>query len=172
MTITATFTTDTAVDREVAWLTSVDALPPLLAANGGPFDTVQAYIPRTPAMRERRLEIRRTNLELLRTASIRTLPRHTFQAVITWPLSSGSGTGEDDQRALDVAVNQLATRLAGTMGDKTHGGRFLSVAEPEHAGAVGIHVAFDDPARTMADRNVLGFRCAVTWSADDLEVNS
>ena len=43
--MTFPITTATAEEREAAWLTSVDTLPSLLTANGGPFEVVQAFWP-------------------------------------------------------------------------------------------------------------------------------
>jgi hypothetical protein len=49
--------------------------------------------------------------------------------------------------------------------DKTHGGRFLSVAEdPAEVG-----VDFADPEPSLRDRADL--TCVVSYSADDFEIN-
>lgn len=157
--------TSDAVDREQAWLTSFgDGLPALLAAAGGPFDVVQAYLRRTPQGRAKQLYVTRRHLREERFAHPRRMPRYQFELRIIWPLSSNSGAAEDSQRALDAAVDLVLQRVGGLVGDKSHGGRFLSVAEnpPE------VTVIFSDPERSMDARADL--EATVSYWADDTEI--
>jgi hypothetical protein len=155
-----------AVDREVAWLTtSGDGLPDLLADVGGPWDNIQAYWPRTPATRQKSIYVMRRGFRDERTANVRRMPTYQFALKIVWPLSSGSGSAETEQRALDAAIDLLLQRIDGPMLDKTHGGRFLSVAEnPRY-----VDVTFVDPEQTIAATASL--RAEVAYSADDFEIN-
>jgi hypothetical protein len=59
----------------------------------------------------------------------------------------------------------LLQRILGPLGDKTHGGRFLSVAE----GPGLVDVDYTDPDATI-ELGVL--RAEVTYSADDREINA
>ncbi|WP_367134424.1 MULTISPECIES: hypothetical protein [Streptomyces] len=157
-----------AVAREAAWLSDynpADGLPALPTAIGGPFDTVQAYLPRTPAQRRTQLYVLRRQLREERTAHVRRMARHLIELRIIWPASSASGSSEDPQQALDVAVELVLQRVGGLLLDKTHGGRFLSVAEnpPE------VTVDFPDPEPGLRDRADL--RCTITYWADDAEIN-
>ncbi|MFD9564346.1 hypothetical protein [Streptomyces sp. NPDC059994] len=157
-----------AVDREAAWLAAADpadGLPALLASQGGPFDVVQAYQPRTPAARKNSLYVCRRRFQEVRTAHIRRMARHQFELRITWPQSSPTGSAEDVQRALDAAVDLVLLRVGGLFMDKTHGGRFLSVAEDP----AEVSVDFADPVASMQNRADL--TCLISYSADDAEIN-
>lgn len=153
-----------AVTRETAWLqTSGDGLPALLASAGGPFDNVQGYFPRTPSMEQRSLFVMRQRIRQTRTENVRLMPHYPFLLRIWWPLLSADGSAEEEQQALDNAVELVVARVSGPEFDKTHGGRFLSVAENPRL----IDVVFHDPMVTLMQRNTL--ICDVTYSADDLE---
>lgn len=153
-----------AVDREVAWLTtSGDGLPALLASAGGPFGNIQGYWARTPGRRGTNLFVMRRGLTERRFANVRRMATHELVLKIVWPLSSGVGAAEDDQRALDVAVDQVLQRIGGFTGDKSHGGRFRSVAEdPAH-----VTVRFVDPAGTVPPE--AEFWAEIAYTADDPE---
>ncbi|MFF3151806.1 hypothetical protein [Streptomyces sp. NPDC057910] len=153
-----------AVDREVAWLTSSgDGLPALLVAAGGPWGNVQAYQPRTPGKRSTNIFVLRRQIHEKRFANVRRMPTYEFVLKLIWPLSSGQGIAEADQRAFDAAVDLVLTRIGGLVGDKSHGGRFLSVAEnPEY-----VNVRFTDPEQTLS---VAEFRAEITYHADDTEL--
>ncbi|MFI0914226.1 hypothetical protein [Streptomyces abikoensis] len=157
-----------AVAREAAWLSDfnpADGLPALLATLGGPFDVVQAYMPRTPAQRRAQLYVLRRQVREERTAHVRRMARHLFELRVIWPASSPSGSGEDSQQTLDNAIELILQRVGGLMLDKTHGGRFLSVAE--NPGEVTVD--FADPEPSLRDRADL--RCTITYWADDAEIN-
>ena len=154
-----------AVDREVAWLTtSGDGLPALLSTAGGPFTNIQAYWPRTPGRRNTNLYVLRKGIHQKRFANVRTMATHHFSLKIVWPLQSGQGKAENDQRALDAAIDLVLQRIAGFPGDKSHGGRFRSVAEnPEF-----VNVTFIDPVQSMSAE--AEFWADVDYYADDPEV--
>ncbi|MFL4491566.1 hypothetical protein ACJ6WD_09935 [Streptomyces sp. VTCC 41912] len=155
-----------AVDREVAWLTtSGDGLPALLTSAGGPWGSIQAYQPRTPGRRNTYVIVLRRAIHDKRFANVRRMASYEFVLKLIWPLTSGQGRAEDDQRAFDAAVDKLLTRIDGLPGDKSHGGRFRSVAEnPEY-----VTVRFVDPEQTMPPE--AEFRAEVTYFADDIEIN-
>lgn len=155
------------VDREVAWLTtSGDGLPDLLSSVGGPWDNIQAYWARTAATRQKTVYVLRRTIRDQRTANIRRTPTHEFLLKIVWPIATSSGAAEKEQRALDSAVDLLLTRIDGPLMDKTHGGRFLSIAEnPRY-----VDVTFLDPEQTLSQ--VAALRAEVTYSADDFEINN
>lgn len=158
-------TTADAVDREVAWLTTTanDGLPILVASGGGPWQNIQAYQPRTPGRKATNIFVLRTRIEDRRFANVRRMPTHAFRLKIIWPLTSGVGNAEADQRAFDAAIDKLLQRIDGPPGDKSHGGRFLSVAE--HPAFVTVN--FVDPEQTLGGGE---FHAEVTYLADDFEV--
>ncbi len=160
--------TGDAVAREAAWLqSSGDTLPALLKPQGGPFDVVQAYWTRTPDVNARSLYVLRRRLGVPRTANQRIMPQHPFQLVVWWPVLDGTGSDEAEQQALDNAVDLTVTRINGLLlpvMDKTHGGRFLSVAENPRL----VDVEFTSPEVTLPQGYL---RADITYSADDLELN-
>lgn len=161
-------TTSDAVSREAAWLAEynpADGLPALLKAQGGPFDVVQPYWPRTPAARRTQLYVLRRTITSGRTANVRTMNRYAFALRIIWPCSSPTGSAEGPQQALDDAVELVLQRIGGLFMDKTHGGRFLSVAEnPPQS-----DVTFDDPEASIAAK--VDLRCEIAYWADDFETS-
>lgn len=159
-----------AVAREAAWLaTSGDGLPDLLANVGGPWDIVQAWWPRTPATQKRGIYVlldpNGVGIHDQRTANIRRRPSYMFLLRIIWPITAGSGSAEKEQQALADAVDLLLKRIDGPLMDKTHGGRFLSVAEDPRY----VDVRFADPEQTIPAKQL---RAEVTYSADDFEINN
>jgi hypothetical protein len=154
-----------AVDREVAWLTTSinDGLPILLANGGGPWGNVQAYMARTPGKRGSNIFVLRRQIHDRRLASQRRMPTYEFVLKMIWPLSSGSGNAEADQRAFDAAIDLVLLRIDGFRGDKSHGGRFRSVASnPEY-----VNIVFTDPEQTLGAGE---FHAEITYFADDFEV--
>jgi hypothetical protein len=156
--------TSDAVDRETAWLlTTGDGLPSLLGSGAGQFGNIQAYQPRTPGRRGSNLFVLRRTIHDKRFASPRRMADYAFVLKLYWPLSSGQGKAEDDQRAFDVAVDKLLQRIDGFPTDHSHGGRFRSVAEdPAY-----VDVHFTDPEQTLGQGE---FRAEVTYFADDFDV--
>jgi hypothetical protein len=158
-----------AVAREAEWLAGFDAtdgLPGLLAAYGGPFDVVHAYLPRTPAQRKRALYVLRSNLRVERFGFNRKINHHTFMLRLSWPQTSQTGDAESVQAAFDTAVDLVVQRVAGLFLDKTHGARFMSVAE----NPADIAVDFADPEQSTKDRADL--TAVITYVADDQDYTS
>jgi hypothetical protein len=155
-----------AAEREAAWLaTSGDTLPALLVSAGGPFDVVQAYRPRTPRQRATSLYVIRRALREERFANVRRMAHYEFELQINWPITNTQGSGEDEQAALDAAVDLVLQRVGGLSFDKTHGGRFRSVAEEPKF----VDVVFSDPAEAFAKRPGV-FEAALSYWADDFEI--
>jgi hypothetical protein len=155
-----------AVAREAAWLSVTnDTLPALLASANGPFDIVQAYRPRTPRTRARSLYVIRKAFREERFANVRRMAHYEFELQIVWPVQSPTGSAEDEQSALDAAVELVLQRVGGLPFDKTHGGRFRSVAEEPRF----VDVAFADPADAF-ERQPAVFDAAIAYWADDFEV--
>lgn len=153
-----------AVQRETAWLREIgDTLPALLEEAGGPFEIVQAYWPRTPEASKRGLYVMRQRIRTVRFAAQRQMNKYPFLLRIVWPAFDGDGCVENDQGALDEAVELVLQRIGGLQFDKTHGGRFLSVAE----GGEEQSVTFDDPARSLAESGCL--TASIAYTADDVE---
>jgi hypothetical protein len=157
-----------AVEREAEWLRiSGDGLPSLLTADGGPFDVVQAYRNRTPPQRKTALYLIRPSFVDVRFTNQRKIRTHTFTAHLWWPIGSSTTSEqlwEKEQRALDLAVDLVITRLDGFLADKTHGGRFLSVAEAPEPGR--ITVSFADPLSTATGSPAVLIG-QIAWMADD-----
>jgi hypothetical protein len=106
------------------------------------------------------LYVLRHRIRRKRFANHRLMDTYTLGARLVWPLSSGTGNAEADQRAFDTAIDMVLTRLSGFLGDHTHGGRFLSVAE----NPADVDVAFSDPSSALVDAL---FRADITYQADD-----
>lgn len=157
-------TTADAVDRETAWLqTSGDGLPSLLTTAGGPFDLIQAYQPRTQRTKQRSIYVLRRGLLDDRFSVARRHEAHELILRIRWPLLTGTGAAEVEQRNLDKAIELVLQRVRGPLQDKTHGGQFLSAAENPSQ----IQVVWADPAKTID----LGYlEVEVMYRADDSEV--
>lgn len=159
-------TTANAVDREATWLArSGDGLPALLRAAGGPFDVVSAYLPRTPNQNHTSLYVRRTRISDDRWSNQLKRPRYSFAVRAEWRIGTsaiGEGIAEMEQRAFDAAIELVVERIRGTVGDHSHGGLFLAVAEAP--APASIDVTFTDPETTMTARTL---RADITYFADD-----
>lgn len=154
-----------AVDRETAWLTtSGDGLPGLLKTVGGPFDNIQAYQPRTPKTQERSIFVLRRDLDDDRFAAIQKMITYQVVLRVNWPILANSGSAEAEQRALDAAIDLVIQRIRGPIQDKSHGNRFLSVAENPSK----IKVAWTDPEHTIPDKVL---EAEITYAADDFVIN-
>lgn len=158
-----------AVQREADWLraySATDGLPALLKTNGGPFDVVQAYVPRTGGQRQARLYVTRAQLRVERFGFNRKINHHTFVLRLYWPQSSPTGQAESVQQAFDTAVDAVVQRVSGLFQDKTHGARFLSVAEDP----TDIGVQFADPEASIQAKAEL--TALITYQADDQDYTS
>jgi hypothetical protein len=92
------------------------------------------------------------------------MAKYEFLLRLVWPLNSGSGNAENDQQAFDNAIDLVLQRIGGFTGDKSHGGRFLSVGEDPDE----VDIAFDPPWQTVTADAV--FRAEITYWADDFEI--
>ena len=164
-----------AVQREADWLAAFDAadgLPALLKSAGGPFDVVQAYVSRTPNQRQCRLYVTRSALRVERFSFNRMIDHHTFMLRLYWPQSSPSGQAESVQADFDAAVALVIQRINGPLAfvngvlDKTHGARFLSVAQ----NPADIEVQFADPEASIQAKAEL--TATITYQADDKDYTS
>jgi hypothetical protein len=157
-----------APDREAAWLTTTgDGLPSLLKSDGGPWDVVQAYAPRTPNMRQTTLYVIRRRYPTVRFAQQRRMATHYLQLTATWPVGQGAtgpGIAEAEQRALDVALAAVIGRLEGFVADKSHGNRFLAVGESPNGSTFATELG--DPIGGIASGLLTA---TITYTADDDE---
>lgn len=145
-----------APDLEAAWLSaSGDGLPALLTRDGGPWDVIQAYMPRTPHQRQTQIYVLRRKVVTRRLSQQRRITTHHIVLALVWPIGQGTTAeyiAEDEQRAFDAAIDLLVTRIEAYVGDKSHGGRFLSVGEADgNEGTERAHIEVDisDPAETV-----------------------
>lgn len=161
--------TGDAVTREATWLAvHGDGLPALLTTNGGPWDVVQAYLPRTPANRKSQLYVLRRRFMTERMDQQRRLATYTFHLACMWPVGGttvGTNIAEAEQAAFDAAIDLVRQRVEGFVGDKSHGGRFLSVGESPNG--TKFDVEYGDPAQTMSGGAFL--EASITYVADDAE---
>lgn len=157
----------TAVTRETAWLSvTTDSLPALVTP-AGPFDVVQAYWPGNRfAASKRAVYVDARDLDDQRVSNQRIRPQYQITLTIIWPVKgTGPDLAETEQQNLRDAADLVVQRIRGLPGDKTHGGRFLSVAENPRS----VRVAEEDPEVTIPRDDRL--RLTVTYRADDFEVN-
>jgi hypothetical protein len=156
-----------AVAREVAYLTTIgDSLPSLPSSAGGPWQVVQAYWPRTPAVNKTGVYVLRPLLDDQRASNQRIRPRYQMRLRLVWPVTTTTTSLlETAQSDFDAAVDLLVQRIRGPLGDKTHGGRFLSAGEVPRT----VQVSWEDPEVTMGQFKQL--RAQAVYSIDDLEVN-
>lgn len=158
--------TQDAVARETAWLlTTGDGLP-ALKAPVGPWDNIQAYYPRTPYLEQRSVYVLRHQIQQRRFGAQRVMHTYPFRLILWWPLQNAIGSAEEEQQAFDDAIDLALQRILGPLGDKTHGGRFLSVGE----GADLLSVDYTDPEQTIPTMG--GLRAEITYAADDVEINA
>jgi hypothetical protein len=161
------------VARETAWLrTSGDTLPALLTSAGGPWQVVQAYWPGARfAAKQTGVYVLRHRLIMPRFGGRRIMPGTMFDLRLVWPVKTvNSPVAETEQANLDAACDLLLQRIDGLPGDKSHGGRFLSVGEAFEGTAVqGIYpvVDFADPEVTIPQGGWL--RATVSYPANDFE---
>ena len=155
-----------AVAREAAWLAAYnpgDGLPALSSDLGGPFDVLQPYWPRTAATRKNQLYVTRRAIQVERFGFSRKIIHYPFVLRIVWPLSSNSGDAESVEQALDNAIDLVLQRISGPLTlplDKTHGARFLSVAEDP----CRIDVDITDAEQAIGQGS---FGASISYVADD-----
>jgi hypothetical protein len=156
--------------REAAWLntTANDGLPVLPSSAGGPWEVIQAFWTRTPGTQQTQLYVSSLEIDDERTSSQRIMPHYQITLDLHWPVRvTTSPLLETEQQNLKNAVDLLVQRIRGPVGDKTHGGAFLSAGEVPRS--PGVHVSFEHPMQTVpADKEL---RASVIYYADDDEVN-
>jgi hypothetical protein len=160
--------TATAVSREAAWLqASGDGLPALLTGAGGPFGVVQAYWPGArEASQKPGIYVDAVPIADLRVSNQRIRPQYLFVLTCIWPvLRPSAPIAETEQQNFSNALDLLVQRIRGPVGDKTHGGAFLSVAENPRR----VDMVREDPKRTLPESKSL--LETVRYSADDLEIS-
>ena len=169
--------TSDAVARETAWLqtSSGDGLPYLPASAGGPWDVIapyeQAAATRTQATA---IYVTRGRAQQYRVANQRVRPRYPMRLELHWPvrtISPGSSSiAATEAQNFDNAIEMLRARLTGPLGDKSHGGRFLSAAIGSR-GQPDIDVEFPpDAARIIRESKEL--RATAIYFVDDFEINA
>lgn len=173
--------TSTAVAREAAWLSTAsgDSLPFLLASAipPGPWQIISAYT-QAAATRTQQTAIYVTHgpgWENLRIANQRTRPRYRFKLDLHWPIRvPGPGAATSiaalEQANFDAAIELLRQRVAGPLGDKSHGGRFLSAAIAPAKGQPDITVITEPADITI--RTAKELRASMTYVIDDYETNN
>jgi hypothetical protein len=156
-----------AVAREAAWLAAVDTLPSLLTVNGGPWDLVQAYWPGNRfAASKTGIYVDARDLDDARASNQRLRPQYQFTLTLIWPVKgSAANLAEGAQQAMANATGLLVERIRGLVGDKTHGGAFLSVAENPRS----VRVSKMDPEVTIPQDDRI--RATVSYRADDIEIS-
>jgi len=157
-------------DHEAAWLnTTGDGGPPLSQSAGGPWDVVQAFWPGSRLGQKKRgvyVTCRVTSDDHVNAQRYR--DQYTIVLKLTWPVKTPNPPiAENEQRAFSAAIGLLLQRIRGPLGDKSHGGRFLSVGEvPGQASGL---VEYEDPEVTIPADGEL--RATITYHADEKEFN-
>ena len=159
--------TATAVAREAAWLAITNDALPVLIAPGGPWEIVQGFWPGAKLRTQKTgIYVDARQLDDPRVSNQRIRPQYQFTLKLVWPIRTPvAPIAETEQQNLSGAVDLLLQRIRGPVGDKTHGGAFLSVAENPRA----VQVTWSDPELTIPDQKAL--RITVSYRADDLEIN-
>lgn len=127
---------DTAVTREAAWMTTDPpagwaAAPPLMKATGGYFDIGQGYL-RSITKSGRNLYVLRESTAEARLAFGGMKEwRHHMLVIVYWSIESHTGQLEVEEQANDTAIAAVLTRIRGPLGDHSHGGAFVGVAEDQ-----------------------------------------
>jgi hypothetical protein len=138
-----------ALDSEEAWFTSSVAGLPALLEPAGPFDVVSAGIKRlSQAPRQLFLGHGPTTDRRQSKDSDRRVD-HEIVALIFWPSTVASTRADEDQEALDDAVDKVLQRVRGPADDdSTHGGRWWHVGD--------ARVEPPNPATILAFADVQG----------------
>jgi hypothetical protein len=161
--------------REAAWLTtSGDSLPSLLVLNGGPWVTIGAYVQGAATRTQQTaVYVMRGNVQQIRVANQRIRPRYPMKLELHWPVRvttpGSSSIAATEQQNFDDAIELLRQRVTGPLGDKSHGGRFLSAAEAAK-GQVAVDVQYEPPMQTIPQSKEL--RATMSYYIDDFEINA
>lgn len=137
------------LDLEEAWfLDSSLGLPPLAAADGGPFGVVAAHVRRL-SQHPRQLFIGHgPTTDLRRSKAGDRLVRHEIVVLVAWPSVGAGHRAHEDQARLDDAVDAVLARVRGPVDDIGHGGRWWGVAD--------ARVEPPNPATILAFRDAIG----------------
>ena len=160
----------TVEEREAAWLNMYgDGLPALSTAQNGPFGIIQAFWPANRfATQKPGIYVLVRSIGVQHPTAQRYRPQYLCTLKLVWPVrASTTNLAETEQAAFAAARALLAQRISGFVGDKTHGGRFLSVAEVPEEMPLAIDV--DDPEVTIQENKEL--RAVASYHIDDLEYN-
>ncbi len=168
--------TDSAVARETAWLNTAsgDSLPFLPATAGGPWSVIDAYV-QGAARRtnEPAIYVKRGQIKQVRVANQRVRPRYPMVLELHWPVRAtspgGSSIAATEAQNFDNAIELLRQRVTGPLGDKSHGGRFLSAAI-DGKGQPDISVEYGNASETIKAAKEL--TANVTYYVDDFELNA
>lgn len=162
--------------REASWLqtSSGDSLPFLPASAGGSWEVIAPYVQgaatrtNAPAIYVKRGQVRQ-----VRVANQRVRPRYPMRLELHWPvvvISPGSSSiAAQSAQDFDDAIEALRARVTGPLGDKTHGGRFLSAAI-DGKGQPDINVDYGDNSVTIKAAKELV--ATMTYPVDDFEINA
>lgn len=165
--------TNTAVTREVAWLTAVDTLPSLLVANGGPWKVVQAYWPGARfAKMQTGLYVMYGRIQMPRFGGQRIMPGYVHLIKAVWPVTGKGGMSplaEGEQQKFSDALELLLERVNGMPFDKSHGGRFLSAGETVQPAGGFPEVVHQDPEVTIPQG---WLRAQIQYAMDDFEIQN
>ena len=168
--------TSDACAREAAWLstTAGDSLPFLPASAGGPWVVIAPYVQgaqtrtQAPAIYVKRGQVRQA-----RPANQRIRPRYAMRLELHWPVlvitPGSSSIAASSAQDFDDAIEALRARVTGPLGDKTHGGRFLSAAI-DSRGQPDISVDYGDNTVTIKAAKEL--TATMTYPIDDFELNA
>ena len=134
----------------------------------GPYD--QGAATRTQATA---IYVTRGRAQQFRVANQRVRPRYPMRLELRWPvrvISPGSTSiAATEAQNFDDAIALLESRLTGPLGDKTHGGRFLSAAIGSK-GQPDIDVQYEPASVTVKAAKEL--RALALYWIDDLEINA
>lgn len=161
-------TTGSVEVREAAYLaTSGDGLPALLTADGGPWQVVQAFDPVATRRTEQSwIYVTCRRVADTRASNQRIRPQYEITLDLHWPVHQTTpAIAAGEMQNLKNAADLVVQRIRGPVGDKTHGGRFLSVAEVPRR----VDVAFEDASATIQGAKYVG--AVITYRIDDYEIN-
>lgn len=114
----------TVVDAEAGYLSHPDAVDLLTLL------TVTAYWRHRPRG-VKAAELRKIRTRERRVSVGRKELLHDFEIRVQWPITAGTKRLAEDMRYFENALDLLCDRIRGPVGDHTHGGLFMSVAEAE-----------------------------------------
>jgi hypothetical protein len=163
------------VARETAWLltSSGDSLPFLPASAGGPWEIIDAYVQGAARQANKpAIYVKRGQVRQVRVANQRIRPRYPMSLELHWPVvrigPGSSSIAAETAQDFDNAIELLRARVTGPLGDKSHGGRFLSAAI-DGKGQPDISVDYGNASETIKAAKEL--TAAMTYPVDDFELN-